>query len=526
MKINSLVAKTALAAAIAGASFAASAGDLKITTKPSVVAVELFTGDAASDQTSITLPSITFKPAASFITTAAAGDTIKLTLADTHAVFATSYNDPASWAAQGVVISVNGTPLDESSATVEAAGNQGDNVIIVKVKNATGVDGEVVISGLSVWNLRNTHNNLDGTTEVNVEISSEDGLKSDSDENLTVIYTAQGVKIAGKATNYNDGDRANRGYIEVDSAQTLFTDAVKAGQWFNIDNATNNAHRDVFKADEATNILYFGEFSLARGSVNGNPAGNEQGANFQISGGDKVSIKLSADGADLTDYNLGIYKDDGATPCVGTLMAKADSAGNISSAGIALGAKYELCAVVPTKGAPKALPTLSKLQANIAVDYTNVRYGNSSGTFDYGSVYRNGCSVTLFNLPHPSATDSAMIRFTNTSAGTQSGEVTVTVWGEDGKELDQSVSVLDNLDTHATAILHTNSKLANTENRVYLGDALPEFADSTGRSRIVIDGAFPSCEALGMVRSANGTLVNMTSTVYSGSENNTSNTSN
>lgn len=548
MKINSLVAKTALAAAIAGASFAASAGTLTLTTanQPSVVAVELFTGDPASDNTSITLPSITFTPDATWLAAnVGTSTTIKLTLANTHAVFAADYNNPGAWAAQGVKVTVDGgtTALDASTASVEAAGNQGDNVIIIKVPAGIAAGQTVTIEGLKVWNLRNTHKDLSGTTEVNVELTATTGIV-DSDDNLIAIYTAKGVTLDGKSTNYKGGAGSSRGYIEVDSTQQLFTDAVSTAAalgtdlgWNDFDTASI-PHRDLFDKTQAVNQLYFGEFELKRGEVNigttaapvMRPAGNEQGNNFQISGGDRVTLTLNADGADLRDYGLALHPQPAAVttnPCslakISTTTYNADGTVATITGAAALGTKYNLCATVSGND---TLNTLSNLQANVAVKYTNVRYGESKGTLDYGPVYRNGCSVTLFNLPNPNAQDSAMIRFTNTSSGTQEGEVTVTVWGEDGQKLDQSVSVLPNLKTHATAILHTNANLADTENRVYLGDALEGFGASTGRSRIIVDGAFPSCEALGMVRSENGTLVNMTSTVYSDSTNNTSNTSN
>lgn len=41
-------------------------------------------------------------------------------------------------------------------------------------------------------------------------------------------------------------------------------------------------------------------------------------------------------------------------------------------------------------------------------------------------------------------------------------------------------------------------------------------AQTSGRDRIVLTGAFPACEALGLVRTPAGVLVNMTSTTYSG----------
>lgn len=519
MKINSLLAKTALAAAIAGASFTAAAGTLSIAT-PSVVAIELFgeakSAEGASNQTSITLPEIKFN------TDIAESGSIKLTLAETDAVFSSDFNTPANWESQGVVIKVDGTELDENNVTAVDAGTQGNNVIIIHTTET--LDGDITIEGLKVWNLRDTHNKLNGTTAVNVELQG--ASKFDSAPNEIAIYTAKGVELTSRATGYDFGASATRGYIEVATNQTQFTDAISVRGADPIVDQTTAAHRDTFDADSAVQELYLGELSLARGkvTVGGNDfdAGNEQGSKFQISGGDTLTLTLSSDVA-LNNYNLQL---NSASDC-GAATAESTAANNIYSndgktvelklnsvVDLDASTPYHLCAVA-TGG--ERLEQINSLLASVAVDYTNVRYGRSAATVDFGAVRRNGCSVTLFNLPNATGRDVGNIRFTNTSA-TQSGEVSVSAYAQDGSVLASDVVVLDNLAPHATALLQSRAG-----NGVDLSAALGDFE---GRARIQINGAFPSCEALGLVSRSGGDVVNMTSTVYSGSANGTSNTDN
>src|SRR5690606_25784049 len=104
MKVNSLLMKTALAAAVASVSFGATAGVLQIP-NPSILATEVF-GDAKnnaneSDLTAITLPRVNFyADAGGDLVTKTAGShlaTVKLTLLGA-ALFAENYQDPNTWA--------------------------------------------------------------------------------------------------------------------------------------------------------------------------------------------------------------------------------------------------------------------------------------------------------------------------------------------------------------------------------------------------------------------------------------------
>jgi hypothetical protein len=159
------------------------------------------------------------------------------------------------------------------------------------------------------------------------------------------------------------------------------------------------------------------------------------------------------------------------------------------------------------------ISTTDWINADLLITYFDPRYVESNGFAPYGPVYRNGCSVTLFNVPSPEHGDKAFIRLTNISDVT--GEVTATIWTEAGVAIDaDSVISATPLVGHATAVFSSDSTHSG-----YLGASMPTYATLTkadGRSRIIVKGAFPACEALGLIRTPIGVLTNMTSTTYSG----------
>lgn len=564
MKVNSLLLKTALAAAVASVSFGASAGTLSIA-NPSILATEVF-GDAKnnaneSDLTAITLPVVDFyADAGGALATATDGAggpvgagsheaTIKLTLLGA-ALFAENYQDPNQWASQGIELRVNNTVILPANISSVDAGTGNDNTITITLNNAAPVGNlsiantvatttpptpAVSIKGLKVKRLKQQLQTAGGTSSVTLEVRAKNDtagnlLTSEAFENTpsTVAFVSTpGVVLAGTRTDYTGGASSDRGYIQVGDAQQSFT------------NPAISTHRDDF--DSATNkvaYLNFGTLAVRRGVVPaggvgaGLEAGKETGTKFDFTGADKLNLSVTADNA-LAPYGLEIRTD--ACTNAGTVAGRV-AAGSVAAAtpntatfavtttNVNLDAPvaWNLCGVASVAGTDR-IPQLGSLAANLKVEYGNVRYGESRGVYDYGQVLRNGCQVTLFNLPNVTAADKAMIRLTNTSD--KDGQVNAYIWTEDGRQLDLDVEVEASLVAHGTQLFHTNPNLTNG---VYLGDVLPEFgAENAGRARIVLQGAFPSCEALGLVRSSNGTLTNMTSTTNSsGTTAGTSNTSN
>lgn len=541
MRTNSILAKTALAAAIASASFAASAGVLVVPT-PSIVATEVF-GDAnntaaESNLTAITLPEMQFYANATgdlVGKNAGVGSaTFKLTLlGDT--LFAENYQDPSLWTAKGIVVVVDGVAIDENDILSVDAGTANDNTLTITLKDGASLVNlaatntlqnalpnpvpAVSITGFKVKRLKNALQNP-GRADVTIEVRAfEDAtgapLTLQAFENTpkeAAIVSTKGVVLVGTKTDYAAGASSTRGYIQVGDAQQSFTDAITplAG------------HRDDYevKVDQ----LNLGTLSLERGTVAlGRPgagleAGKETGTLFDFTGADTLNLSVSGDAA-LAGYGLELRTDACANAgiaagrlSVGTVSATDPNtvtfAVNTTDTNLDAPIAWNLCGDASVTGTDR-IPQLNSLNASFTVDYANIRYGKSEGNYEYGPVLRNGCQVTLFNLPNVAAADKAMIRLSNTSD--RAGQVNAYAYLEDGTLVDQNAQLIDNLAAHGTVTFSTNPNVG-----VYLGDVMPKFAEETqGRARIVIQGAFPSCEALGMVRSPNGTLVNMTSTTNS-----------
>lgn len=564
MKVNSLIAKTALAAAIAGASFAASAGVLDVPT-PSVVATELF-GDAKnsaaeSNLTAVTLPVMDFyaTTGGELITkNAGVGSaTIKLTLLG-ESLFAENYQDPSLWKDKGIVVEVDGVEINHLDVLSVDAGTANDNTLTITLQpgavlNASGagkfgsaatgpnldagvqnlqkvigaVNPAVSIAGFKVKRLKAALEQP-GQANVTVEVRAfEDAAKVvlgagaqafENTPSTAAIVSTQGVVLAGTSTDYTAAPSSSRGYIQVADAQQSFTDTTVGG------------HRDVF--DASTNAipkLDLGTLSLQRGVVAasrpagaGLAAGKETGTLFDFTGADKLKLSITGS-APLAAYGLELRTDacsnaGNATNrlSVGTVSVAepnvAEFSVNTADTNLDAPTPWYLCGVASVTGTER-IPQLNSLKAGFSVEYANIRYGESEGSYEYGAVLRNGCQVTLFNVPNVAAGDKAMIRLTNTSD--KAGQVNAYAYLEDGRLIDEDVQLIDNLPAHGTTVFHTNANLANG---VFLGDVMPTFAgETTGRARIVIQGAFPSCEALGLVRSPNNTLTNMTSTTNSDS---------
>ncbi|HOY21983.1 MAG TPA: hypothetical protein PK002_02465, partial [Cellvibrio sp.] len=260
----------------------------------------------------------------------------------------------------------------------------------------------------------------------------------------------------------------------------------------------------------------------------------ENGDEFDFQGSDDIAVTLTS-ASSLAGYSA-IYLSTAAcavtTP--GGSFVGAPVTGDANSVKISLTGQdsiqlqtgYNVCAVA---SGTAAIPEATTFDANLKIEYFNPRYTRSVSTFNYGPILRNGCQVTLFNLPTVGSSDDAFIRLTNVSG--KAGSVRAFVWTEDGQKIDVNSTLVTSLAGHATTVLHT---AADQNTGTYLGAKMPTYAAATaGRHRLVLQGAFPACEALGLIRTPAGVLVNMTSTTYSGDDSRlgndqsgTSNTSN
>lgn len=518
MKVQTVLKKTvlatALAAAAAGASFSAIAGT--VTVAPAVIAEDIF--GQGSETTTVALPTIAFA-SATLAPSVANESTIKLTMGDL-VVFAESYDTTANWKTQGVTITVGGTELDSTNSKVTAGGTANNNQITITLTD-TGLDlKDIKVTGLKVQNLTqylaaSAEQKVEAALEVRANATGDLATDVDTAPAQVVIVSAPGI-VLNKNLSPKDGDRVKISADE-DFARKQFT--------------------GVNGAAAPQPFIDFGTITIGRGTYTGHgltdePVKKEANALFDLVGSDKITLSLqgSADlqgygkfklitGTDACETGAAVFEGGPVAAGVDTVALTYDGKSSV------LNKPLRLCAeaLTPTTAASPNILAQDSIKANLSLDYFSTRYVDVTRTTDLGKVEleRGLCQVTLFNLPNVNAADNAFIRFTNTS--NVAGAVKASVWSEDGEKLDANTQILAGLEPHATAVFHTN---ANQKTGTYLGAVLPEFAEKGGRSRIVLEGEFSSCEALGLVRSNNGTLVNMTSTVYSGGANNTSNTEN
>jgi hypothetical protein len=554
--MKKIIVKSAMAMAIAAVSSGVfAAGTFVATPNAVVLANEVF--GTGSESTPVATPSTTYTvDVAKSAIGAGEVATIKLTL-NKGAVFADDLSTIDKWAgslATGLVFTFDsgavtvggaGAPYVQDAhweIKVDQGGTIGNNTVTFKITNL-GVAGTLDLvdsSQIAVKNLTSALARGVATPVVNlgVEFRNVSTTVTDTAPSVAVFESQDGVAFGDLANGYANpvitdytGAPGLRSRIAVSSLEKKFTNLVGTA-----------ASQDF---DETNDITYvdFGNLTIVRTKKYADEVKKENGDDFDFNSDDQVKVTFSNE--NTFDAYSGVYLRPGtASLCTGataggdkiaTLVAGSKDA-VISLAGqdtTALNNGYRVCAIAKTT----AVIPEDTFSAKLGVTYFNPRYTTSADTLEFGRLLRNGCQVTLFNLPAVTAQDDAFIRITNVSE--KPGAVRVSVWPEDGGPLvngvgttiDSNTVVVPTLAAHATAVLHTSADQATGQ---YLGAKLPTYAAlATGRHRLVIQGAFPACEALGLVRTPSGVLSNMTSTTYSGdatrlgSQNNgTSNTSN
>lgn len=563
--MKKIIAKSALALAIATISGSVFAGTLAVDTFPVKLAEEVFgdgvlANDNGSEQSSmetlVATPAVTYTISTANVSGGAAGaviSTVKVTL-DSGAVFGEDLSDITKWTAStanvvfrfaptvaGVVATTNIDGVASVSGdttaytvTVDSGGAIGDNTVVFKITSlANGVDlalKEVKLSQIKTKNLT-TALKKGGTGPVKMGIEYRRvtaPIVTDTAVAKTVFESAQVAKLDGTFTTYLAvGGRAR---IDVADTEKTFTGvgAPQTGLLASSDfDETNNSKLITLGTLKVIRNLtgYVGDTTLLK---------KENGDEFDFQGSDDIAVTLTS-ASSVAGYSA-IYLSTAAcavtTP--GGAFVGAAVVGDANSVKVTLTGQdsiqlqtgYNVCAVANGTG---AIPEATTFDANLKIEYFNPRYTRSVSTFAYGPILRNGCQVTLFNLPTVGSSDDAFIRLTNVSE--KAGSVRAFVWTEDGQKIDVNSTLVTSLAGHATTVLHTSADQATG---TYLGAKMPTYAASTaGRHRLVLQGAFPACEALGLIRTPAGVLVNMTSTTYSGDDSRlgndqsgTSNTSN
>lgn len=131
--------------------------------------------------------------------------------------------------------------------------------------------------------------------------------------------------------------------------------------------------------------------------------------------------------------------------------------------------------------------------ATIVVDWTTATYGDDAVTGDLLALTKNGATRDVYNIPGSASSDQAYVRIYNTSS--IDGTVRGTLYDQSG--------------LLGTAVL-VSDMAAGTTQVFSAADLETLFGTTwTGRARMTIDAETPSMEAMGLIRSATGTITNM-----------------
>ncbi|MED5610379.1 MULTISPECIES: hypothetical protein [unclassified Pseudomonas] len=253
---------------------------------------------------------------------------------------------------------------------------------------------------------------------------------------------------------------------------------------------------------------------------------NEDGRNvFGFNGSDKLSSYVSGNfsGIDSVGLTAGTCQGfaDGSAAAAHSWSA-ADILANTGANGVArlplslvngdVNQTYNVC--VKSNGVDAMVAQQSFAVGPLSIDFGNVRYVDrviNGGEIDH--FWKSSCVASLFNLPAANNADAFFIRLTNTSDSGRSGKVRGVLFDQNGKRYPEvgSAYIVDQsgkevLQAHETGV-YSVEQVASA-----FGVNGNDWNGVGGRARLVIEGEFPTCEALGLIRTPNGTLVNMTST--------------
>ncbi|MGV8838304.1 hypothetical protein, partial [Cellvibrio sp.] len=333
-----------------------------------------------------------------------------------------------------------------------------------------------------------------------------------TDSPLVIFGSLKALDLEGTAVDFNTPDFLR---INVGSGETTFTDGTSDGR------SDFDETGDVTVVELGTLQLNLEDIDLVM--FPGATAGavkKENGNDFDFQGGDKHAVTITAgSGSFQTQGSIYLSTDSCATQTTDltfaapTLTATAFTA-NVSGTTTALTAPYSVCYSV---NGTNSIPEVSAITASWTVDFFNSRYDNRTLTYSsYGPLLRNGCVASLFNIPGSNnATDTAFVRLTNTST-TNTGDIRGTLYAQDGTVLGADVTIAPALPIHATQVFSSLAEDSVSANGTIVSIEKAfgvTAADYKGRARLVLKGAFDTCEAMGLIRnSSTGALYNMTST--------------
>lgn len=331
------------------------------------------------------------------------------------------------------------------------------------------------------------------------------------------------------SSQYNDSAAP---FMIMTSLPAVYWDVMNTNQWgqYQVLNSLNLANADktfdpntsaqTGASDPANYGTNFARLGSVRLGVNPDVL-NEDGRNvFGFNGSDNIESSISGNFAGLASVNVvdGNCADYAANS-VYTFAAsdmKPDANG-VSTLALKLqnsdvNKVYNICAVA--SGTSAMIPQQTFAVGPLRVDFGNVRYVDrviNGAQIDH--FWKNSCVASLFNLPAANNQDAFYVRLTNTSDDGRSGKVRGVLYDQNGKRYPATGSAYLADQAGKTVLkAHETGVYSIAEVAAAFGIDGTNWNGVGGRSRLVLEGEFPTCEALGLIRSPNGTLGNMTAT--------------
>lgn len=358
-----------------------------------------------------------------------------------------------------------------------------------------------------------------------------------NERRFNVTVSAQLDTTTGaNALNSSNNDSAAP-FIVFTSLPAVYWDVMNTNMWgsYQVLNSLDLANQD--KSFDPNAVAQTGASDPANYGANYQRLGsvrlgvnpdvlNEDGRNvFGFNGSDKIESYISGNFSGL--QSIGLVNGNCSDYAAGTtasayqwdanaIASSANSAG-VSNLGISLrnedvNQTYNICAV-----ASGTVPMVSQQTFAVGplrVDFGNVRYVDrviNGAQIDH--FWKSSCVASLFNLPSANNQDAFFIRLTNTSDEGRNGKVRGVLYDQNGKRYPETGSAYIT-DSNGKSILksHETGVYSINEIAAAFGVNGTDWNGAGGRSRLVLEGEFPTCEALGLIRTPNGTLTNMTAT--------------
>lgn len=358
-----------------------------------------------------------------------------------------------------------------------------------------------------------------------------------NERRFNVAVSAQlDTTTGGNSRSAKDNDSATP-LMVFTSLPAVYWDVFNANQYgsYQVLNSLDLANQDktfdpkVVAQTGASDPANYGENFQRLGSVRlgVNPdVLNEDGRNvFGFNGSDKIDSYIAGNFTGLK--SLGLVNGNCADYAAGTVPAAYTwAASDIASARAADGTSklaislrnedvnqtYNICAVA--SGTVGMIAQQTFAVGPLRVDFGNVRYVDrviNGGQIDH--FWKSSCVASLFNLPAGNNQDQFYVRLTNTSDDGRNGKVRGVLFDQNGKRYPDTGSAYIT-DSMGKSVIkaHETGVYSVKEVAAAFGVNGDDWNGVGGRSRLVLEGEFPTCEALGLIRTANGTLNNMTAT--------------